>query len=314
MHYVYIILFTILATESLSNQCCIDPVISFRFNEWSGPCASQTLTQKWNRYKDWMQLNHGYVNPAITFDYVDPSDKFNRGIFSTSKHIIPSQSILLQMPFSISFTQFSISKYISNSTHIQPFNTESPIQSLPVQFPDYDIFLLELQQHQHNFKGNFNLLPQSIGLWLALGLAWLNKNTNELLPWIELLPSAYYLPFLFHDKESLFKDTEVEIILKAMEYDFILAYKYLNILDIEEHTVRELYALIYSRAYQFDFSHIGGLPNSPAIPSGADFFNHDSELTSEFPFYDELFGDHFYGKVQRNDKDEYHHMSYVIPK
>eukprot|EP01084_Bolivina_argentea_P130917 231109_1 len=298
-----------------SKQCCIDPVEAFIMKEWFGSCSCQTLEQKWQRYSDWIEFNGGYINKYIIFDSVDSNILSNRGVFSNKSAVIPQQDILMQIPFSITFSQFLISKYIPNNknayNHSRIFKNESNSYFLPSQFPDFDEFLIKVYKHHDAFNGDYNLLSPSITVWMALGLSWLKQYTNELLPWISLLPSPYYLPFLFKDKKYLFKQTEVEIILNGLEYDFLMAYPYLNMLGLTEQSVRESYAELNSRIFQMDFSYFGGLERSPAVPCGADFFNSDSSVGSDFPFYDDLFGDYYYGKIDINTAD--HHMSNVIP-
>ena len=50
-------------------QCCNDPLNSFLFLEFAGPCACVTFQQKWERYRDWIEINGGYVHPNIEFKH-----------------------------------------------------------------------------------------------------------------------------------------------------------------------------------------------------------------------------------------------------
>ena len=76
----------------------------------------------------------------------------------------------------------------------------------------------------------------SIRPWLALGMAWLKQNTHELLPWLELLPSPYYLPLLWKDrpKRNYFEllNTQALRTINTLETEFQSVEPYLKILNL----------------------------------------------------------------------------------
>ena len=74
----------------------------------------------------------------------------------------------------------------------------------------------------------------SIRPWLALGLAWMREYTDELLPWLSLLPNPNYLPLVWNPNEMnrLIINTKAYLSLKRMIDDYQPALQYLPMLGI----------------------------------------------------------------------------------
>lgn len=95
-------------------------------------------------------------------------------------------------------------------------------------FPDWDEFRDETRRM---YRVN------SIRGWLALGLAWLKQNTHELLPWLELLPSPYYLPITwdkFVRDKFLLSGTKALEVVNRLEREFETARPYFDVLGLTE--------------------------------------------------------------------------------
>lgn len=76
---------------------------------------------------------------------------------------------------------------------------------------------------------------------MALGLAWLREYTHELLPWLELLPKAQYLPLLWNnrtkrDKYELY-NTQAARTLDTLETEFTTVEPYLDMLNLTSKQV-----------------------------------------------------------------------------
>eukprot|EP01083_Nonionella_stella_P164914 547319_1 len=293
--------------------CCAQPVDAFIMREFSGDCACQTLQQKWRRYVDWVEMEGGYVHPFIEMNYVgryqdmhpknSPNTKHHftmhsheRGMFVNirQKYIrnrtIQAKALMMQIPFSISFSQFIISKYIKNASeplianpYIKQILFTKPNHWMPDGFPDWKEFRAKAIRMHH---------VDSIRGWLALGFAWLRHNTHELLPWLELLPSPYYLPLtwdaLVRD-EYLLSGTRALPIVRQLEREYNTALPYVDVLGLTKMEVKEAFAWISSRSFGMQFETIGGAKKSPVIPCGIDFFNHNVFGESSI-FYDQTFG------------------------
>lgn len=142
------------------HQCCSYPVEAFILREFSGPCGCQTLEQKWKRYVDWVEMAGGYIHPWIELNYVHryqdkettqntaTSQKFKmhsheRGMFANIqrkyRRKIKATDLLMEVPFSISFSQFIISKYIKYDT--PPISTIKNPKIKDVLFPTPDHFM-----------------------------------------------------------------------------------------------------------------------------------------------------------------------------
>eukprot|EP01084_Bolivina_argentea_P071793 130447_1 len=308
-------------------QCCDQPVNAFIMREFSGPCACMTLEQKWKRYVDWVESEGGYINPWIEFNYVNRYQDINspkqqnklitsksksksainsknenfkihsheRGVFANIKQKyrrkIDSKSLLMQIPFSISFSQLLISKYIQNTKSISPLHNPPikdilfpiPNHFMPDEFPDWD-------EYHYKTKRIYGI--ESIRGWLALGLAWLREYTYELLPWLSLLPSPYYLPITwdkFIRDEFLLTGTRALRVINQLEREYSTAKPYINMLGLTEIKLREAFAWITSRSFGMSLNLIGGAKRSPVIPCGIDFFNHNIFSDSSL-YYDNSFG------------------------
>ena len=166
--------------------------------EFSGACACQIMEQKWNRFRDWVEMAGGYIHPWVEFGYVSRyqdtknvmeskplqqnkpkpnpkakymntgkrknkvkvNDKSNsktpssaeiyfkmhsheRGLFANInqkyRRKIKAKDVLFQIPFSITFSQFVISKYIKNK-YISPNAMYRP-KIMEELFPTPDYFM-----------------------------------------------------------------------------------------------------------------------------------------------------------------------------
>ena len=67
---IILLLFGVLLHGKYYPQCCVDPVNAFIMREFNGPCGCQSLSQKFDRYRDWIELNGGWINPGIRFGFV----------------------------------------------------------------------------------------------------------------------------------------------------------------------------------------------------------------------------------------------------
>eukprot|EP01083_Nonionella_stella_P160892 526313_1 len=287
------------------DTCCSYPVEAFILCEFAGPCACQTLQQKWRRFVDWVEMEGGYVHPWIEYNYAyafaDYDEYLNlyyheKAIFSNipiAGQSIQPGSLLMQIPLSISLSQPLISKYIK---HAQP--SSNPLIStlfaepdffMPDGFPDWNEFLSQTETNDFETVG-----------WWALGMAWLKEYTHELLPWFELLPTSNYLPILWDDteREQLLNGTQA---LRLFKHDLLRVMEdtrpYLDLLGLSEAQVRYALGMIGSRRYTMLLNGI----DDDAIPPGIDFFNHKRNAQYTL-HYDASFGYHkqIEGIVLRN--------------
>ena len=140
---------TICSAISSFPQCCSHPVESFILPAFSGPCACQTLQQKWRRFVDWVEMEGGYVHPSIELNYLSEFQNNNtsklpsyeKGVFaniqSGNRTVIQPKELMFQIPFPISFSPFIISKYIKKSNNSNSHDSnDTNHSSLASETPD----------------------------------------------------------------------------------------------------------------------------------------------------------------------------------
>ena len=182
----------------------------------------RSLEQKWQRYRNWIESEGGYVHPSLELGYIDP-DSFERGFFASAD--IQEEEILSQLPITTVFSQFIVSKYIKGAPAHPRMTT--PAQFMPNGFPDWDEFLdLAFENYGYDYPG---LEP-----WLALGLAWIRENTQELSPWFDLLPDPNYLPLLWPKNKQLklLRGTEALRMIEFNEQALNLTLPYIDMLGL----------------------------------------------------------------------------------
>ena len=279
---VFIMLMNTACGEIL--QCCSDPIQAFILKQFHGPCACQTLLQKWERYKDWVHLNGGYIHKDIELRYTD-KHSLNRGIIA--KQDIKWTDLLMQIPIKITFSQFIISKYIPKNKHLYSKKSKylnklfPPPQDeyfMPTDFPDW-----------HEFDPS---KPNRVShIWLALGMEWIRTYTRELLPFFELFPENMdCVPLLFPNKEKLLNNTAALERIRFYQQQFEQPHvdKLIKILNLDKHNVLRAYAFLLSNAFGLNYQFIrNGAASSPSIPSGNNLFNHNifSQSSSYFHPY-----------------------------
>ena len=274
---IFVLIVSFNANSSLQHnpiqQCCPDPVNAFLLRKFWGPCACQTLQQKWRRYVDWIEIEGGYVHPALELNYVhiyEPNmPSFDKGFFvyfdeHSNKDKISAFEPLLGIPLSISLSQFIISKYIKNATTPSPIFTSIPSHPMPDEFPDWREYTK--QSAHRGMKG-----------WMSLGFAWLKENTQELLPWISLLPPTDYLPITWNESER-HKHLKGTAALRIIEHELKELEEtktFLKLLNVTQQQVTDAFVWISSRAFGENLKQFGGAKESLIIPCGVDFANHN---------------------------------------
>lgn len=292
----YCILLVITSDTKLNIvKCCADPITAFKIKPFSGSCGCQSLSQKWNRFKDWVQLNHGYIHKDIEMRYLNNS-LTERGIFTLND--IPWTDLIMQIPIKITASQFIISKYIAKNDKIYSkskdlkrlFPAPKDNYFMPSEFPDW----YEFEELKYENQGD-NEKPKKVSkVWLALGLSWIQKYTDELLPWFDLLPvNIDHLPILWDTKtrNKWLQNTPAANALSVYETAITrhYVYKYIKILNVDRDKVLYLYAILLSNAFGLPYKFIkNGAESSPSIPCGHNFFNHNQLITSSnyiYPYF-----------------------------
>ena len=184
------------------------------------------LQQKWTKLKEWVESEGGYLHPSLVLDYMT-GESFERAFFATD--YIAENEILAQLPITTIFSQYIVSKYIEDAQQHPLMST--PDQFMPKGFPDWPEFLEEMVTDEYDYP---TLEP-----WLALGLAWLRENTNELAPWLDLMPDPNYLPILWpHEKRvQLLRGTEAFNIVLFNEHVFNRTLPYIELLGLTHKQV-----------------------------------------------------------------------------
>eukprot|EP01084_Bolivina_argentea_P306222 529117_1 len=287
--FILLTIFLCISTKNALQQCCSDPIASFSRREFAGPCACQTISQKWNRYSDWIQLEGGYVHPALRLDYVHNYQgmgsayySFERGLFAnldTKNQKIKAYDTLLQVPITTVFSEFLVSKFIKKApkpkqhSHLFP----TPEYFMPDEFPSADEWLNKILDETYDYP--------SLDAWLAIGFAWLREYTNELLPYFELLPSSEYLPNTWSHEQKLELLNGTEALKHVMFADLLFSkvIPYIDMLGLTEQQVRDSFALLQSRAFGTDLSLMGGNLFS-LFMCGIDLGNHMGSVDSSVHF------------------------------
>lgn len=236
---------------------CPDPVdASFNYLKgvvnYEGPCKTDSATDRFIRYSEWITDLGGWVNPKIFFrrgEYVDEvSGELEYsvgGVFLKRDEHISQGEVLIEVPASAHFCD----KLILD--HIPWFQ----------KFTHMD-------------------LPR---LWLSMGLAALIKyHPSALGPWAALLPDISYHPTLWSDEDKM-------EVYGTHAFSMLLWADHMSNTGCSEHEEKfralKITCEEAKRAHAIIMSRSFGMTMNPGdsgvtIPLGFDFLNHNPNTKS----------------------------------
>ncbi|ETO21935.1 hypothetical protein RFI_15268 [Reticulomyxa filosa] len=234
-------------------QCCADPVDAIMRRQFESPCATHMYSDRFERLRDWIELNGGYIHPSLAFKQIS-GEKGNRNLMSTA--YIPPKTLLMDIPFKkTTFSEYLIEQYLDD---------------LPKDYPkSVEEYWAKYKEEEEGGDLSKIMHPRSeVQPWLALGLAWLMTYTDELLPHLYLLPSyeemKQQLPFLWHSKlllsstlsksrvfhdYDLLKGTEAYTRIQDLQFELNTTRRYLSMLGLEYSVVEYAFGIVVSRSF-----------------------------------------------------------------
>lgn len=223
----------------------LNAVVQYLTADWPalGPCSMFDATDRFDRYREWINSLTGYVSDKITFRrgyFVDPSTgRLNfsvGGAFLNPNEILVPGEYLFLIPFVATFNNQMIARVLPSLT-------------------------------QFRYRGSYRL-------WTSFGLARFLRHHPEVIgPWQAVLPDMRDHPLFYTSAQmDLLQGTQAySAINSARQYIFSGCKAFHDVviaLEISCMDVMEALAIMMSRAF-------GVEPDTTFIPFGLDFLNHN---------------------------------------
>jgi len=215
-----------------------------RFSEGEEGLTEKLHNQNWEKYKEWIKENGGFIHESLNFVEIDSETEY-RGVFA--EKFIPAKELLWRIPGRI--------------THRPQF--------YKVQLPVLWQKIKERSICKH--------------CSLAIALAYSRKYTDLLSPWIRSLPeNINYLPIFWTERyRNMLNGTWAHRYIKTLKRRTKKVLPMLGEFNITAEEFNWAYGTSISRSFGFNYTLMGGEDFVSAIPVGFDFANHQATSSGQ---------------------------------